>query len=249
MTEHEPTQSEWEKNDDFDDMGELDDYVERPVRPKKVLKVNRPILLLVQMTVCGAVLIGAFVLKMIGGDLYTQVHDWFFTNYNNSIFTDGKINLDFFQSETKKKTENQSKSQTESKTENELKAVLPLKACTVTSPYGKRSNDDGTSTFHKGVDLAAALKEPIYAMTDGTVITAENNASYGNYVVIQSDKQEFLYAHCSELCVEAGAVVHAGDTIAKAGDTGDADGVHLHLEIKENGEYIDPSTFLDNITA
>ncbi|MGN0537406.1 MAG: M23 family metallopeptidase [Acutalibacteraceae bacterium] len=247
MTEHGPTQREWEQNNDFDDLGELDDYVERPVKPKKILKLNRPILLLAQMAVCGAVLIGAFALKMIGGNLYAQVHDWFFANYDNSIFTDGKINLDFFQGETKKETESKSESQTESKTK--IKAVLPLKACTVTSPYGERNNDDGTSTFHKGVDLAAALDEPIYAITDGTVITAENNTSYGNYVVIQSDKREFLYAHCSELCVEIGAKVHAGDTIAKAGDTGEADGVHLHLEIKENGEYINPSIFLDNITA
>lgn len=249
MTEHKSAQSEWNENDDFEDSGDLDDYVEQPVQPKKVLKVNRPVLLLAQMIVCGAVLIGAFVFRMIGGDLYTQVHDWFFTNYENSIFTDGKINLDFFQAETKKESESPSESQTQSKTENVLKAVLPLEVCTVTSPYGERNNDDGTSTFHKGVDLAAVSEEPIYAMTDGTVITAENSSSYGNYIVIQSDEREFLYAHCSELCVESGAAVHAGDTIAKAGDTGDADGVHLHLEIKENGAYINPSDLLNNITV
>ncbi len=109
-------QEEW----DEDDFGELDDYIEKPVNPKKVLRVNRPILLLTQMTVCAVVLVGAFVFKTIGGDLYRQVHEWFFTNYENSIFTDGKINLDFFETETKTRIESKAENQIESQAESAL---------------------------------------------------------------------------------------------------------------------------------
>lgn len=244
-----------EKNEEsveaWDDAGELDDYVEKPVRPKKVLRVNRPILLLAQMAVCGVVLVGAFVFKAIGGDWYTQAHDWFFKNYDNSIYTDGQIKLDFFdrESQTENAPESSADNQAEGQSKDAVNRVLPLEACTVTSPYGERTGDDGTSTFHKGVDLAANAGEAIYSMTDGTVIIAENSSSYGNYVVVQSEKQKYLYAHCSELCAEVNTTVRAGDTIAKAGDTGDADGVHLHLEITESDEYIDPTPILNEITA
>ena len=57
---------------------------------------------------------------------------------------------------------------------------------------------------------------------------------------------ETWYAHTSKMLVKAGNVVKAGDVIAKVGSTGNSTGPHLHLEIRINGEHVDPQDYLYN---
>lgn len=241
-------QDETENTNDFDD---LDDYIEQPVRPKRTVNLNRPILVTVQLVLCVLVLAAAFIFKSIGGEFYNQIHDWYFACYNDSVFTDGKINLDFLNADKNKSSteESKEKSNSESSIQEAFESIyaFPLAECAVTSSYGERTRDSSTAEFHKGTDFAAKLGEEIYSMTDGTVITAEESSSYGKYVIVQQNDETFLYAHCSELCVSKGDIVHRGDVLAKAGETGDANGVHLHLEITKNGEVIDPAVVLEAI--
>lgn len=250
--EWDEVQNEAENVDDFDD---LDDYIEQPIRPKRTINVNRPILVTVQLILCTLVLAAAFVFKAVGGEFYDKIHDCYFACYNDSVFTDGKVNLNFFginqeESGTEESNAESSKeSKQESLTQEAFEPVyaFPLAECVITSSYGERTKDDGTEEFHKGTDFAAESGEPIYSITDGTVITAEESTSYGKYVVVRQNDETFLYAHCSELCVSKGDSVHKGDMLAKAGETGDADGVHLHLEITKNGETVDPAAVLEAI--
>lgn len=123
--------------------------------------------------------------------------------------------------------------------------VEPL-AISVSSSFGTRLHPiDMVEKFHYGIDLSANEGDTIAAFADGEVIAAEYNDSYGNYIVVKHDESySSLYAHCSELLVSVGEQVSAGQQIARVGHTGNATGPHLHFELRENGECIDPGEFL-----
>ena len=53
------------------------------------------------------------------------------------------------------------------------------------------------------------------------------------------------YGHCSQILVQAGQQVKAGDVIAKVGNTGNSTGPHLHLEVLVDGQYMNPLYFAD----
>lgn len=118
----------------------------------------------------------------------------------------------------------------------------------VTSLYGYRENPTAAGTqIHRGLDIAAPAGTPIYSVQDGTVIGAvHGHASYGNYILIADDEgRETRYAHCSVLTAAEGQKVKAGDKIAEVGSTGNSTGNHLHIEIKENGQYLNPLYLLN----
>lgn len=91
-----------------------------------------------------------------------------------------------------------------------------------------------------------AMGTEILAVKSGTVKTSQTGTEgYGNYIIIDhGGGLETLYAHCSELLVSAGQKVEAGTVIAKVGSTGNSTGPHLHIEIRMNGETVDPLAYL-----
>ena len=124
-----------------------------------------------------------------------------------------------------------------------LPAALPLDAGTVTSYFGYRENPTkGGESFHQGLDIGAPEGSPISAMYYGRVSETGESAGYGKYVKLDHGNGiEVLYAHCSEVLVEQGVFVRAGETVAKVGSTGDSNGFHLHTEVRVNGLCYDPA--------
>lgn len=116
----------------------------------------------------------------------------------------------------------------------------------ITSQFGNRRDPFTRWTrFHSGIDIAAPLNTPIYAAADGKVTMAGWNGGYGNTVIIQHDSTyKTLYAHLNKLDVEVEDVVKKGDIIGRMGTTGRSTGVHLHYEIKKNGEHVDPYMYM-----
>ncbi|HGF7742744.1 TPA: peptidoglycan DD-metalloendopeptidase family protein [Enterococcus faecium] len=105
--------------------------------------------------------------------------------------------------------------------------IVPLKKYTISSPFGTRDGE-----FHRGLDLAAAQGEPIYASQAGMVIKAEYHPSWGNYVAIEhEDGTTALYAHQQEYQVKVGDTVEQGKIIGYVGSTGNSTGSHLHFEL------------------
>ena len=87
------------------------------------------------------------------------------------------------------------------------------------------------SDRHRGMDIKAEIGTPVMSLFDGTVILAMQHYSYGWVVDIRSeDGRAVRYAHCSELLVQEGDTVTAGQVVAKVGNTGASTGPHLHVE-------------------
>ncbi len=130
---------------------------------------------------------------------------------------------------------------------NELARPMGLPVSgVITSGFGARSDPfNGHEKHHAGVDFAAAEGTPIHAAGTGTVVQAGPRGGYGLAVEVQHpDGSSTLYAHASELLVTAGQTVHQGQPVAKVGHTGRATGPHLHFELRQAGQAVDPSRAL-----
>lgn len=116
----------------------------------------------------------------------------------------------------------------------------------ITSTFGWRLHPVlGSNRFHSGTDFGAEHGAPIRAADRGTVIFAGDYGGYGNTVIVDhGNGLSTLYGHASELYVQPGQVVQRGQQIAAVGSTGLSTGPHLHFEVRQNGEPIDPLALL-----
>lgn len=122
---------------------------------------------------------------------------------------------------------------------------LPLNGV-ITSQFGERTDPlNETSAWHTGLDIGADTGASIAAAADGEVIFSGELGGYGYAVKIKHpDGLVTLYGHCSQLFVSQGDQVKAGDPIAAVGSTGRSTGPHLHFEIIDGEDYLNPSDFL-----
>lgn len=118
----------------------------------------------------------------------------------------------------------------------------------IRSVFGPRRDPiNGRQRFHQGIDIAAKRGTPIGAAAAGTVVFAGRNKGYGNMVMIEhADGRRTLYAHAERLFVKAGETVAAGQTVAAVGSTGHSTGPHLHFEVREGKQALNPLTVLAN---
>jgi len=92
-----------------------------------------------------------------------------------------------------------------------------------------------------GLLYQAQEGQTVRAAASGVVIFAKEYKTLGNLIIIDHGEELFtLYAHNSELSVRLGDSVEAGQSIAKAGSSGDVSGPSLYFEIRHRGEPVDP---------
>lgn len=121
---------------------------------------------------------------------------------------------------------------------------LPQGVGYISSNFGWRTLF-GRNDYHAATDIACAQGTPIYAANSGKVLRAEWHWSYGYYVLIDHGGSiSTLYAHCTSLAVSVGQTVEKGQTIGYVGQTGSAYGYHLHLEVRVNGERVNPAGYI-----
>lgn len=113
----------------------------------------------------------------------------------------------------------------------------------LTSAFGLRTHPvTGEKKLHGGTDLADKLGAPVYAPAAGTVTRAEFNDGYGNLVEVAAGATTLRFGQLDAMKVKAGDVVTAGTVIGTLGQSGQATGPHLHLEVWRGGERVDPQT-------
>jgi murein DD-endopeptidase MepM/ murein hydrolase activator NlpD len=103
----------------------------------------------------------------------------------------------------------------------------------------------GRRTMHRGVDFSARLGTAVMATADGVVTFSGVWQTYGNVVEL-SHGSGFVtrYCHLQRRLVQKGQKVTRGDIIGRVGSTGRSTFSHLHYEIEQNGERIDPLRYV-----
>ena len=127
-----------------------------------------------------------------------------------------------------------------------LPLASPVDQYRVTSRYGYRKDPiNGMKAMHRGLDMGAYYRTPIYAPAPGVVRYAGRNGRFGRFVEIDHGKGIITrYGHLRRIFVKKGAKLSYRDRIGEVGNSGRSTGPHLHYEIHVNGKAVDPQQFL-----
>jgi murein DD-endopeptidase MepM/ murein hydrolase activator NlpD len=129
----------------------------------------------------------------------------------------------------------------------------PLKSAKLVADFGVERHyyydnpkKEISRAYHLGFDLASVRHAPIISSNAGRVIYAAKNGIYGNMPMIDHGFGLCtLYGHCSQVFVEKGDEVKAGEMIARTGKTGLALGDHLHFGILVHGIEVWPMDWME----
>ncbi len=120
----------------------------------------------------------------------------------------------------------------------------------ITSPYGTRVHPIfKRKIYHSGVDIGAPYGTSIRAANSGRVMFVGWYSGYGKTIIINHGNINgiptvTLYAHMSQTLVRQGANVAKGAVIGRVGTTGYATGPHLHFEVRQKGNPVNPLNFV-----
>jgi murein DD-endopeptidase MepM/ murein hydrolase activator NlpD len=119
--------------------------------------------------------------------------------------------------------------------------------------FGTAVNGFGGGRGHQGQDIFARCKTPVVAAGAGRIVEVATEGAEGNYVVLETAPgRQQAYLHLLHpRSVSRGDEVGAGDRIGSVGQTGNAQGCHLHFELWtgpgrfKGGRPVDPRPALD----
>ncbi len=116
----------------------------------------------------------------------------------------------------------------------------------VTSDYGMRVHPVlRTSRMHTGVDIGAPSGSPAVVGELGEVIYTGWFGGYGWTVVVDHGGDvSSMYPHLSKITVKEGQIVTRGQEVGKVGTSGLSTGPHMHFEVREKGDPVNPWQYL-----
>jgi murein DD-endopeptidase MepM/ murein hydrolase activator NlpD len=110
--------------------------------------------------------------------------------------------------------------------------VFPIQGSWHWGGAGTAFGDRGGA--HEGVDLMSACGTPLVAASAGKVKANTYQSAAGNYLIItgtpSGEDQGYMHLKAASP-LKVGDTVTAGQPIGLVGDTGNADGCHLHFEL------------------
>ena len=107
----------------------------------------------------------------------------------------------------------------------------------------------GTRKLHAGVDFPVGCGVPVGATHSGRVIARTFNSGAGNKIILSHGIHNgrlitSSYHHLEGYAQPVGAQVSAGTTVGYVGNTGSSTGCHLHFEIHEDGNAVNPGKYI-----
>ncbi len=124
----------------------------------------------------------------------------------------------------------------------------PVQYRGLTSKYGYRIHPTlKRKEFHRGADMKARMKTPIYATADAMVEFAgkHSKSGYGRLVILKHNYGfKTLYGHLNKVVIKSGTFVRKGDLIAYTGNSGMSNGPHLHYEVRFMSRPVNPFWFI-----
>lgn len=120
----------------------------------------------------------------------------------------------------------------------------------VTSPFGMRLHPIlRVVRLHDGTDFGAPCGTPIRAAADGAVIASYRSSSYGRRLILANGfvrgvSLSTSYNHLSRTAVSVGDRVSRGQVVGYVGSTGYSTGCHLHFMVYEDGQAVEPISWL-----
>ena len=116
----------------------------------------------------------------------------------------------------------------------------------VGSGFGPRIHPvTGSWSQHNGVDIKGDTGDPVLAVLDGEVVSAQFCPFYGNTVVMYHGAGlSTVYAHLDSFAVAVADEVESGMLLGAMGTTGRSTGPHLHFEARVDGEAVNPEPYM-----
>jgi len=124
----------------------------------------------------------------------------------------------------------------------------PIEYHGITSRFGYRIHPTlHKKEFHRGTDLKAKMKTPVYAPADGIIEFSgvHKKSGFGRLVIINHAYGfKTYYGHLNKVVVKSLQYVKKGDLIAYTGNAGMSNGPHLHYEIRFMYNVLNPYYFI-----
>lgn len=115
------------------------------------------------------------------------------------------------------------------------------------SVFGNRRSYNGSpyNYFHTGLDFCGQVGHSVFAPAPGVVVFTGPLIVRGNAIMVDHGWGVYTgYMHLSEISVEQGQILEAGQQIGLVGKTGRVTGPHLHWEVWVGGVQVDPLDWL-----
>lgn len=159
------------------------------------------------------------------------------------------------QSETALPTEAETETSTEDQT-SDSNYFYPVSGEVIKKYSGVtpvKSSTFGDYRTHTGTDFKSEKDASVYMITTGTVQAINEDQIMGGVIVTENNDGSII-TYCGVTPSEGlkiGSHLSSGDVIGKVGEiAGESkDGIHIHVEVSENGEPVDPEEFLNNHNA
>jgi len=131
---------------------------------------------------------------------------------------------------------------------NAISMMMPVSG-NITSTYGIRMHPIlKVERMHNGIDIDGEEGTPVKVVLDGKVLSVQKDEELGNVVKVDHGNGLItVYAHLKDVYVKKDEQLKKGFILGTVGESGLAEGPHLHFEVWQNDKPINPELWLKGL--